>query len=137
MNILEGWNTYHFKGDILRHVSDINQFQNNIRIIGSQDINITIQDIKFQDKSLSNIQNVLFHFDLLRYQLHDIVQKYLYTPDEAMYPTFQMKYVLAIQHVCSWRCYSNNLEDIFFGTPCTKTSFSNQTYQTDLFNQSY
>ena len=118
MNILEGWNTYHFKGDILRHVSDTNQFQNNIRIIGSQDINITIQDIKFQDKSLSNIQNVLFHFDLLRYQLHDIVQKYLYTPDEAMYPTFQMKYVLAIQHVCSWRCYSNNLEDIFFGTPC-------------------
>ena len=55
MNILEGWNTYHFKGDILRHVSDSNQFQNNIRIIGSQDINITIQDIKFQDKSLSNI----------------------------------------------------------------------------------
>ena len=119
MNILEGWNTYHFKGDILRHVSDSNHFQNNIRIIGSQDINITIQDIKFQDKSLSNIQNVLFHLDLPRYQLHDIVQKYLYTPDEAMYPTFQMKYVLAIQHVCSWRCYSNNLEDIFFGTPCT------------------
>ena len=52
MNILEGWNTHHFKGDILRHVSDTNQFQNNIR---SQDINITIQDIKFQDKSLSNI----------------------------------------------------------------------------------
>ena len=117
MNILEGWNTYHFKGDILRHVSDSNHFQNNIRIIGSQDINITIQDIRFQDKSLSNIQNFLFHFDLLRYQLHDIVQKYLYTPDEAMYPTFQMKYVLAIQHVCSWRCYSNNLEDIFLGHP--------------------
>ena len=101
MNILEGWNTYHFKGDILRHVSDSNHFQNNIRIIGSQDINITIQDIRFQDKSLSNIQNFLFHFDLLRYQLHDIVRKYLYTPDKAMYPTIQMKYVLALQDACS------------------------------------
>ena len=99
MNILKGWNKYHFKGDIIRHVSESNQFQNNIRIIGSQDIKQN--NMRYQISRQKLVQYLEFsilisHFDLLRYQLHDIVQKCLYTPYGVMDPTFQMKYVLAI-----------------------------------------
>ena len=58
------------------------------------------------------------HIVLLISRLLNIVQKCFCTPDGAMDPTFQIKYVPAFQHVCSRRYYSNNLGCIFFGTPC-------------------
>ena len=39
---------------------------------------------------------MITHFDLTISRLPDIVQKRFCTPDEAMDPTFQMKYDLAL-----------------------------------------
>ena len=61
---------------------------------------------------------MISNFDFFISRLPDIAQKCFCTPDGATDPTFQMRYVSAIWHVCSRRYQSNNLGDIFFGTPC-------------------
>ena len=66
---------------------------------------------------------MISNFDFLAARLPDIIQKYFCTPDGATDPTFQMRYVSAIQHVHSGRYYSKNLGCIFFGTPCTNVYY--------------
>ena len=68
-------------------------------------------------------ENMISNFDLSISRRPDIAQKCFCPPDGATDPTFQMRYVSAIQHVCSWRYQSNNLGCIFFGTPCMYKSF--------------
>ena len=43
------------------------------------------------------------HFNLTISRLPDIIQKRFCTPDEAMDPTFQLKYGLALKQFCSQR----------------------------------
>ena len=124
MNILECWHTYHFKGDFLRHVSGSNPFlHNNIWERRYKQNNMKHQISRQKIVQYLEFFILISHFDLLISQLPDIVQKYFCTPDGAMNPTFQMKYVSAILNVCSWICDSNNLEGIFFGTPCRGLRF--------------
>ena len=121
MHILEGGDT-----SFLQCASGITPFsmynirelkynQNNMaHLISRQNIN---QYLKFQI--------MISNFEFLVSQRPDILQKCFCTPDRSRDPTFQMRYVSAIYHVYSRRYKSNNLWDIFFGTPCRISHFRN------------
>ena len=84
--------------------------------------------IKFQYIRLFinlNSSSLITPIVLLISWLPDIEQKCFCTPDKATDPIFEMRYVSAIYRACSWRYYSNNLGDIFFGTPCRVTPLQN------------
>ena len=70
---------------------------------------------------------MISNFDFSISLLPDIAQKCFSTPDGATDPTFQMRYVSAIQHLCSRRYQSNNLGCIFLGHPVQKL-FLNTTH---------
>ena len=118
MNILEGQDMSHFKGDILRHrhASSSNPFLLNIR---SRNISKTIQDIRIQDVKI--VQYLIFlKCDLLISRLHEIEQENFCTPHGAMDLTYQMNYVPVFLHVCSQRNQGKmaaQVQRVFFASP--------------------
>ena len=111
----------HFKGYILKNISSSNSFLYNIREPKYKQNNIGYLISRRQIVQYLYLYNLIPHFDLLIFQLLDIVQKCFCIPDRAMDPIFQMKYASAFYHTCSRRNKANT--DVHFCMDTVKGCF--------------
>ena len=93
MNILDGWEVSHFKGDILRHVSCSIPFLYNLTEPKNKQIDMVHEISRLQIVKYPFFRNLISHFDLLISPHPNIAQTFFCTQGEAMDPTFKIKYI--------------------------------------------
>ena len=93
MNILEGLDVYHFKDYFVLHDSGSNPFLYKIRESRYEQNNMRYQILKQMNVQYLEFFILVSHFELCISRLLYIVQKCFRTPDRAIDPTFQMKYI--------------------------------------------
>ena len=116
MNILEGLDVYHFKDYFVLHDSGSNPFLYKIRESRYEQNNMRYQILKQMNVQYLEFFILVSHFELCISRLLYIVQKCFRTPDRAIDPTFQMKYVPDFYYFCN-PIIQTILSPFYFGKP--------------------